>query len=437
MTELLVPAGSPDVFRTAVRYGAGAVYIGGEAFSLRAGAANFSPDEMRQAVELAHLNGVKVHVTANILAHNADLKEADAYFRELNDIRPDAILVADPGMFALARRLCPDIDLHISTQANNTNYATCLFWRDMGAKRIVMARELSLDEIREIREKVPRDTEIEAFVHGAMCISYSGRCLLSSYFTGRDANRGACAHPCRWQYRLMTNDLTDAPASYALEEATRPGEYLPVEENERGTFLYNSKDLCMVDHLPDLYEAGIDSFKIEGRMKTALYVATTTRTYRQAMTAYETDPALYEARLDWLRDEITEGTYRDFTTGFFYGRPDETAQVYRRSTYLKTSTYLGIVDDYDGGDRICLRQKNKFSVGEIIEILKPDGRNVRAEVAGIVGGDGIPVKSAPHPLEELTVRLAYLDEEPGFEPTGTGGPARPEIGDVIRRREKG
>ena len=408
--ELLAPAGSYDVFKTAVRYGADAVYIGGEAFSLRAGAANFSRGEMADAVAYAHKMGVKVHVTANILAHNADIKEAEAYFNELNEIRPDAILVADPGMFALAKKACPSIDLHISTQANNTNYQTCLFWRDLGAKRVVMARELTLDEIREIKSRVPDDLEIEAFVHGAMCISYSGRCLLSSYFAGRDANRGACAHPCRWQYALM--------------EMTRPGDYLPVEENERGTFLYNSKDLCMVDHLPDLYDAGIDSFKIEGRMKTPLYVATAVRTYRRAMEDYENDAAFYDECLPWYREEITEGTYRDFTTGFFYGRPDETAQVYRKSTYLKTSTFLGIVTHYDGHKTIGFKQKNKFSVGEEIEILKPDGYNVRAQVAGIRGEDGLPKESAPHPLEELEVTLDYLDAA-----------EYPAEGDVIRRRE--
>ena len=404
-----MPAGSPDVLRTAVRYGADAVYLGGEAFSLRAGAANFSPDEMREAVRYAHKNGVKVHVAANIFAHNEDLREAEVYFDELNELKPDAILVADPGMFSLAKRHCPDVELHISTQANTTNYESCLFWYGLGAKRIVLAREVSLEEMREIRRNVPADLELETFVHGAMCISYSGRCLLSNYFTGRDANRGACAHPCRWQYALM--------------EMTRPGEYLPVEETERGTFLYNSKDLCLIGHLRELYEAGIDSFKIEGRMKTALYVATVTRAYRRAMDDLETDPALYEANLQSYLKEVSEGTTRDFTTGFLFGRPDESAQIYRPETYIKTATYLGRVDAFDGGRTIGLSQKNKFSVGEIIEILKARGEDVRARVTAIRNEEGLPVKSAPHPLERLEVDLEYMTE------------ARPEEGDVIRRRE--
>ena len=408
--ELLVPAGSPDVLRTAVRYGADAVYLGGEAFSLRAGAANFSPDEMREAVRYAHERGVKVHVAANIFAHNEDLREAEVYFDELNEIGPDAILVADPGMFAVAKRHCPGVELHISTQANTTNYESCLFWHGLGAKRIVLAREVSCEEMRGIRSHVPDDLELETFVHGAMCISYSGRCLLSNYFTGRDANRGACSHPCRWQYALM--------------EMTRPGEYLPVEETERGTFLYNSKDMCLIGHLPELYGAGIDSFKIEGRMKTALYVATVTRAYRRAMDDFEADPALYEANKESYLKEVSEGTTRDFTTGFFFGRPDDSAQIYRPETYIKTATYLGRVESFDGGRTISLRQKNKFSVGETIEILKPRGEDVRAVVSGMRNEAGLPVTSAPHPLEKIEVELEYLTE------------ARPETGDVIRRREE-
>ena len=407
--ELLLPAGSMPVLKTAVRYGAGAVYIGGEAFSLRAGAKNFSPEAMAEAIDFAHAHGVKVHVTANIFAHDRDIREAAAYFRELNELKPDAVLVADPGMFRLAMRHCPDVEKHISTQANNTNAETCLFWKELGAARVVTARELSLKEIAVIREAVGDSLEIEAFVHGAMCISYSGRCLLSSFFTGRDANHGACAHPCRWQYAVM--------------EMTRPGEYLPVEETERGTYIFNSRDLCMVNHLPDLYAAGIDSFKVEGRMKTALYVATVGRTYRAAMDDYEKDPALYEARLPWYEAQIGEGTYRDFTTGFFYGRPDETAQIYNRNTYLKTATYLGCVEEVSGGDRICLSQKNKFSTGEMIEFMKPDGTDVRAVVRSIRGEDGQERDSAPHPGERIEVSLELAD----------GGV--PETGDIIRRRE--
>ena len=267
--ELLIPASSLEVLKTAVVFGADAVYIGGEAFGLRAKAKNFSGEDMIEGIAFAHEHGVKVYVTANILAHNRDLEGVEEYFRELKEVKPDALIIADPGVFELAKRICPEIDRHISTQANNTNYATYHFWHTLGAKRVVSARELSMQEIKEIRANIPEDLEIETFVHGAMCISYSGRCLLSSYFTGRDANQGACTHPCRWKY--------------AVVEEKRPGEYLPVYENERGTYIFNSKDLCMIEHIPDLLDAGIDSFKIEGRMKTALYVATVARTYRKAI----------------------------------------------------------------------------------------------------------------------------------------------------------
>ena len=276
--ELLIPASSLEVLKTAVIFGADAVYIGGEAFGLRAKAKNFSMEDMKEGIQFAHAHEVRVYVTANILAHNGDLSGVEAYFQELKAIGPDALIISDPGVFTIAKRICPEIEIHISTQANNTNYATYRFWHELGAKRVVSARELSMKEIKEIRANIPDDLEIETFVHGAMCISYSGRCLLSNYFTGRDANQGACTHPCRWKYAVM--------------EESRPGEYLPVYENERGTYIFNSKDLCMIGHIPDLIDAGIDSFKIEGRMKTALYVATVARTYRKAIDDYLKDPAL-------------------------------------------------------------------------------------------------------------------------------------------------
>ncbi|MGN0255397.1 MAG: U32 family peptidase [Chordicoccus sp.] len=388
--ELLLPAGSLPVLKIAVLYGADAVYIGGEVMSLRAKAKNFTPEEMREGIAFAHAHGVKVYVTANIFAHNGDLGEAEDYFREMKDMRPDALLVADPGMFAIARRICPEIDLHISTQANTTNYESCLFWHSLGAKRIVTARELSLKEIRGLREHIPDDLEIESFVHGAMCISYSGRCLLSNYMTGRDANRGACTHPCRWKY--------------AVVEETRPGEYMPIEENERGTYIFNSRDLCLIDHLPDLYDAGIDSFKIEGRMKTALYVATCARTYREAMNDYEKDPALYASKLDHYRTAISDCTYRRFTTGFFYGRPTADDQIYDSNTYVKNETFLGIAEGTDADGRVLLHQKNKFSVGEKITVMTPE-KDIPATVLGIADADGNPMESAPHPLQELHVTL--------------------------------
>lgn len=407
--ELLVPANSLQVLKTAVRYGADAVYIGGEAYGLRAKATNFTLEEMKTAVEYAHAHGVRVHVTANILAHDADLEGAREYFAQLKDVKPDAVLVADPGMFMTAKEICPEIDLHISTQANNTNYETCLFWKRLGVKRVVLARELSLAEIREIHEHLPDGPETETFIHGAMCISYSGRCLLSNYFTGRDANHGECTHPCRWEYAVM--------------ESTRPGEYLPVEENERGTFIFNSRDLCMVEHLPDLYEAGVDSFKIEGRMKNALYVATVARTYRKAMEDYENDPALYARNLPWYREQISDCTYRNFTTGFFYGKPNEEAQIYDSNTYRKGYTYLGTAERKDAAGRWVIFQKNKFLEGDVIEIMKPDGRNIEAKVRGIYDADGNRQESAPHPLQELHLELE--------------GEAEPEELDILRIREKG
>lgn len=390
-TELLIPAGSLEVLKTAVVYGADAVYIGGEAFGLRAKAKNFSNQEIREGIRFAHERGVKVYITANILAHNEDLAGAEAYFKELGEIGPDALIISDPGIFDIARRILPDVDIHISTQANNTNYGTYQFWWRLGAKRVVSARELSLQEIRQIRENIPEEMEIESFIHGAMCISYSGRCLLSNFLAGRDANHGACAHPCRWKY--------------AVVEETRPGEYMPVYENERGTFLFNSKDLCMIEHVPEMMEAGIDSFKIEGRMKTALYVAAVARTYRRAIDDYLEDPEKYRKNLEWYKEEIGKCTTREFTTGFYFGKPTEDAQIYRNSTYIRNYTYLGSVERTDETGRCLLEQKNKFSAGETIEVMKPDGRNLSVQVKGIWSEDGEPQESAPHARQMIWVDL--------------------------------
>ncbi len=390
--ELLIPASSLEVLKTAVMFGADAVYIGGEAFGLRAKAKNFSREEMREGIRFAHEHGVRVHVTANILAHNADLEGAAKYFRELKEMKPDALIIADPGMFMLAREICPETDIHISTQANNTNYQTFKFWYEQGAKRVVSARELSLEEIKEIRRNIPEDLEIESFIHGAMCISYSGRCLLSNYFTGRDANQGACTHPCRWKY--------------AIVEETRPGEYMPVYENERGTYIFNSKDLCMIEHIPEMIDAGIDSMKIEGRMKTALYVATVARTYRKAIDDYLESEEKYHANMEWYKAEISKCTYRQFTTGFYFGKPDENTQIYDNNTYINEYIYLGIVEGTDEKGRAKIEQRNKFSVGEGIEIMKPDGTNVPVTVKGIYTEEGESVESAPHPKQVLFVELS-------------------------------
>ena len=395
--ELLIPASSLEVLKVAVTFGADAVYVGGEAFGLRAKAKNFSMEDMAEGIQFAHEHGVKVYVTANILAHNRDLDAAREYFKELKAIGPDALIISDPGMFMIAREVCPEIDIHISTQANNVNYMTFLFWQEQGAARVVTGRELSLEEIRQIRDHIPDSLEIETFVHGAMCISYSGRCLLSNFFTGRDANQGACTHPCRWKYSGV--------------EETRPGEYMPVYENERGTYIFNSKDLCMIDHLPDLVEAGVDSLKIEGRMKTALYVATVARTYRKALDDLAQGREVYEKNLPWYEQQITGCTYRRFTTGFFYGKPDDTAQIYDSNTYEKDYVYLGITGKADENGVFDLEQKNKFSVGEIIEIMKPDGRNIETVVEGIWDLEGNEQESAPHARQALKVKLRDIPDE--------------------------
>ena len=403
--ELLVPASSLEVLKVAVIFGADAVYIGGEVYGLRAKAKNFSKEDMAEGIAFAHAHGVKVYVTANILAHNGDLPGVRRYFEELKELKPDALIIADPAVFTIAREVCPEIDVHISTQANNTNYGTYNFWHGLGATRVVSARELSLKEIKEIRQNIPDDLEIETFIHGAMCISYSGRCLLSNYFTGRDANRGACTHPCRWKY--------------AVVEEQRPGEYLPVYENERGTYIFNSKDLCMIEHIPELINAGIDSFKIEGRMKTALYVATVARTYRKAIDDYLESEEKYHANMPWYQEQISNCTYRQFTTGFFFGKPSEEAQIYDSNTYIKEYTYLGIVGECNAEGLYAIEQRNKFSVGETIEIMKPDGRNIPVTVEAIYNEEGEAMESAPHAQQRIYVKLTEM----------------PEVFDILRRGE--
>lgn len=453
--ELLIPAGSLEVLKTAVLFGADAVYIGGEEYSLRAKAKNFGFQEMAEGISFAHARGVKVYVTANIFARNEDMADAEEYFASLRDLKneagesvaPDALIISDPGLFSVAREVWPEAEIHISTQANNTNYQTFLFWHGLGAKRVVGARELSLKEIAQIRERIPEDMEIECFVHGSMCISYSGRCLLSNYFTGRDANQGNCTHPCRWKYAVM--------------EESRPGEYLPVYENERGTFLFNSKDLCMIEYVPELVQAGIDSFKIEGRMKTALYVAAVTRTYRKAIDDYFESEETYRANMEWYRAEIAKCTYRQYSTGFYFGKPSQENQIYDNSTYVSEYTYLGIVEEVrkneekagdsetaresdgitpgasDGlekmalngnGDlfsrRLCrITQRNKFCVGDVIEVMKPDGTDTRLLVNAIYNEDMESQESAPHAKQKLWIWLKRESDGSDF---------CPEPGDLLR-----
>lgn len=394
--ELLIPASSLEVLKTAVIYGADAVYIGGEAFGLRAKAKNFSKEDIIEGIAFAHEHQVKVYITANILAHNDDLEGAREYFKELRTVKPDALIIADPGMFMIAKEECPEIELHISTQANNTNYLTYRFWHAQGASRVVSARELSLREIKEIRNQIPDELEIESFVHGAMCMSYSGRCLLSNYFTGRDANKGECTHPCRWKYSLV--------------EETRPGEYMPVYENERGTYIFNSKDLCMIEYIPELVDAGINSLKIEGRMKTALYVATVARTYRKAIDDYFISEELYRNHMDWYKSEIAKCTYRQFTTGFYFGKSNENTQIYDTNTYINEYIYLGTIESVDENGYAKLQQKNKFQVGDAIEIMKPDGTNRMVVVSDLKDEEGNSMESAPHPKQQLQVLLSETPE---------------------------
>jgi putative protease len=405
--ELLMPAGSFDVLKTAFRFGADAVYVGGDMFSLRAKAHNFSNEELKEATEYTHSIGKKIYVTVNITAHNEDMDGVKEYLKELREIKPDGLIISDPGVFMMAKAFAPNLELHVSTQANNVNYLTFRFWYEQGAKRVVTARELSLKEVSEIRENIPSDMEIESFIHGAMCISYSGRCLLSNYLTGRDANLGECTHPCRWKY--------------FISEENRQGEYMPIFENDRGTFIFNSKDLCMIDHIPEMTEAGIDSFKIEGRMKTALYVATVARAYRNAIDTYFEDPDKYRENIPVYFEEIGKCTNRMFTTGFYFGKPSAESMVYGESTYVKDYVYLGTVikaekvsGDEAGGTapfayKCELIQKNKFCTGDEIEILAPGSLEInKCRVLKITDEQGNEMPSCPHASQKIHV---YIDKE--------------------------
>lgn len=399
--ELLIPAGNLEMLKTAIFYGADAVYIGGEAFSLRARADNFDLKTMDEALSFSHSHGVKVYVALNIFAHNEDIKKIEPYLMDIARLSPDALIISDPGVFLLARKYCPRINIHISTQFSSTNYESFIFWAKLGAKRVITARELSLDEIGKIRDELDKykdesgekkPLEIEAFVHGSMCMSYSGRCLLSSYMTGRSANQGECTHPCRWKYFLM--------------EETRPGEYFPLNEDENGSYILNSKDLCMAGHIPELIEAGVDSFKVEGRMKSELYAATVARVYRKAIDDYFEDPSIYKNNIPLYLREIEKCTYRGFTTGFYFGRPGTKAQIYDESTYIKNYIFYGEVLDITKDNEVVIEQKNKFSIGDNLEILKPDLKDIRVKVKGIKDFEtGEELSSCPHPKQKLCLKL--------------------------------
>ncbi len=390
--ELLAPAGSLETLKIAVLYGADAVYIGGDHYGLRAKAKNFSLEEMKEGIAFAHRHGVKVYVTANIFAHNDDFNGMAAYFSSLEEMGIDAIIVADLGVFSVAREVIPKMEIHISTQANNTNYHSARLWHKLGAERIVVARELSFAEIKMMRDHLPEEVTLEAFVHGAMCMSYSGRCLLSNYMTHRDANRGECAQPCRWKYHVV--------------EETRPGEYMPVEETERGTYIYNSRDLCMIEYIPELIEAGIYSFKIEGRMKTPLYVGTVVKAYREAIDTYLNHPKVYEEKKSYFVSEAGKASHREFTTGFYFHKPTSDDQTYSHNSYVRNYDFSGMIIDYDEGSQfVTVEQRRKFSVGDTVEILPPKGEVISCIVHGLWDHEGNAIESAPHPKQIVKFKV--------------------------------
>jgi len=392
--ELLAPAGSLAKLKYAIEYGADAVYIGGEEFSLRVAAKNFSTSEIKEGIEYAHARGKKVYITANIIPHNEDLKDFPDFVKEVDSLGADAIIVSDLGLFSIVKEVAPNLDIHISTQANNTNYMSAKMWYKLGAKRVILARDLSFKEIGEIRDNILPDQELECFVHGAMCVSYSGRCLLSNYLTHRDANKGACSHPCRWKYYLM--------------EEKRPGEYMPVFENDRGTFLYNSKDLCMVKHIPDLIRAGINSFKIEGRVKNELYVATVVGAYRRAIDSFYEDPDNFVIEPDILQ-ELEKVSHREYTTGFYYNKPDENNQLYTSNTYIQDYTIAAVVLDYDPETHIAtVEQRNRFFKDEELEVISPHRKSFGFKSEYMTDENGENIDVAPHP--QMIVKLK-IDSE--------------------------
>lgn len=391
--ELLAPAGDMEKLKTAIIYGADAVYFGGELFSLRAGAGNLSIEEIREAMDFIHEHNAKGYMTINIYPHNDDIPPLKAYLEKIKDIPIDAFLVSDPGVMTIVKSIIPDAEIHISTQANTTNYMTAAFWvQQMGATRIVAAREMSLEELKEMKKVLPPDTEIEAFVHGAMCMSYSGRCLLSNFMVGRDANRGSCTHPCRWKYSLV--------------EEKRPGEYYPIDEDERGSYIMNSRDLCMLDKLPDLIDAGIYSLKIEGRMKSPFYVATVVSAYRAALDSYLDNPDNYEFQEKWFT-ELCKASHREFYHGFYYYKPDSSGQNYSSSDYTREYSFIGVVRGFEHDTGLTIvEQRNKFSVGEDIEVFGPRTEYTDEIVREMYDEDNNPIESAPHPQQIIKIKLS-------------------------------
>lgn len=397
--ELLAPAGDLEKLKTAIDYGADAVYFGGEVFSLRAGAGNFSKEEMIEGIKYVHDHGKKCHLTLNIFPHNYDIEALERYLYDIKDLGIDAFIVSDPGTIMMVKKIIPNAEIHLSTQANLTNYKTAEFWAKQGVKRVVMARELSLEEMITMREKIPVELDTEAFIQGAMCISYSGRCLLSNFMIQRDANKGECAHPCRWKYKIV--------------EEQRPGEEYPIEEDERGTYIMNSKDLCMIEHIPDLVKAGISSAKIEGRMKSAFYVATVVGVYRKAIDKYYEDPENYQFNPDWLT-ELKKVSHRDFTTGFYYGKASNEAQNYETSAYTREYDFIGKVLDYDKETKIAtVEQRNKMVFGDEIEVFGPYTDFWVQKLDYLKDEEGNDLEAAPHPQQILQIKMEHPVKE-GF-----------------------
>lgn len=389
--ELLAPAGNMEKLKMAIIYGADAVYIGGDKYGLRAAAGNFTLGEIKEGVRFAHEKGKKLYVTVNIIPHNEDLEGLPEYLKGLYDTGADAIIVSDPSIIMTAKEVIPDMELHLSTQASNTNYKSSLFWHSLGIKRIVLARELSFEEIRETIKKSPESLEYEVFVHGAMCMSYSGRCLLSNYMVGRDANRGECAQPCRYKYYLV--------------EEKRPGQYMPVDEDERGTYIFNSRDLCMIEHIPELVKSGIKSLKIEGRMKSSYYVASVVRAYRLALDSYLENPQTYEFKQEWL-DELSKASHREFGTGFYFGKPDAKGQIYESGSYLRDYAFVGLVLDYDSKTGLAtVEQRNRMLVGDEIEVIGPHRQLFKQRLEKMWNDKGEEISAAPHPQQIVTIKM--------------------------------
>lgn len=377
--EILAPAGNLEKLKTAITFGADAVYLGGSKLNLRAFANNFSDDELKEGLEFAHTKGKRVYVTVNVIPHNDDLYGLEEYLINLYNLGVDAIIVSDPGIIMTAREVVPNMEIHLSTQANNVNYKSANFWYKQGVKRIVVARELSLNEIKGIRENISEDCDLEAFVHGSMCMSYSGRCLISNYMTGRDSNRGECAQPCRYKY--------------ALVEEKRPNQYFPIVEDDKGTYLLNSKDLCMIKHIPELVKSGINSFKIEGRMKSSYYVASVVKSYREALDSYMDDPENYKFKEEWM-DNLLKTSHRDYYTGFYFG--DKDSQIYENSSYIRDYDIVGIVREYNPDTKIAtIEQRNKIFDGDTVEVLRPTGANFKIKLEDLSNKDGEKIDSTP------------------------------------------